>query len=105
MNEETNSSRPVALGVVGALVGAVLGAFLFHLAYRNGLYMLALPGAAIGLSCGFASRIRSVPLGIVCGVVSLLTNLYLAHSIYNTDYNLLHFYTPSSDPAKNMTTK
>ncbi|MCR9294859.1 MAG: hypothetical protein NXI32_19240 [bacterium] len=57
-------------GLVGALIGAAVGGFLFVLAIKQGFYMLALPGAAIGLGCGWLSRIRSIPLGVVCGLLA-----------------------------------
>lgn len=72
-----NQLIPLLRGVAGAIVGAVAGVLLFNLAYSYGIYMLALPGAIIGLACGFASRIRSIPLGVLCGIAALAVGLYV----------------------------
>lgn len=64
-------------GYLGAIAGAVIGYFAFNLLLQQGFYALALPGAAVGLTCGILSRIRSVHLAIVCGVLSLGLCLFL----------------------------
>lgn len=74
---QPSSPMPFLLGIVGAAVGAILGGFLFQLALTQGIYMLALPGAIIGLACGYASRIRSVPLAAICGCIAACLGVYL----------------------------
>lgn len=59
-------------GILGAVAGGVVGTLLFSLLIRQGLYAIAMPGALIGLGCGFASRTKSWALGIVCAVASLI---------------------------------
>ena len=58
-------------GYAGAIAGAAFGYFVFGVLLRQGFYALALPGATIGLLCGFLSGIKSVHLAIVCGLLSL----------------------------------
>ncbi len=64
-------------GLVGALVGGAVGYFLFAWMLKQGYYALALPGALVGLACGYASGIRSVPLAAICGVLTLPLLLFL----------------------------
>src|SRR5690349_13779821 len=63
--------RAIAGGVVGAIVGYAIFAWLV----ARGLYALAIPGAALGLGCGLASRRSSLPTGLVCGVLAILLGL------------------------------
>lgn len=63
-------------GIAGAIGGAVLGYFLFGWLLRQGLYAMVLPGAMLGVGCGWLSGIRSRPLGILCGVAALLLGLF-----------------------------
>ncbi|MEM8734156.1 MAG: hypothetical protein AAGG44_08035 [Planctomycetota bacterium] len=77
------SPTPYLLGIGGAVVGTILGGFLFHLALTQGIYMLALPGAIIGLSCGYASRIRSIALAVVCALIAACTGVYLQWAYFD----------------------
>lgn len=65
------------LGIVGGIIGAVLGYFLFDLLLSQGFYAIAIPGAAIGLGCGQMSRMHSIPLGILAAIAALLFGCYL----------------------------
>jgi len=58
--------------LAGAVVGGVLGHYLFMWLLSRGLYAMVLPGAALGLGAGALSKRRSVPLGVVCGVLGLV---------------------------------
>jgi hypothetical protein len=60
------------LGIAGGIVGGALGYFAFFFMARQGLYALVLPGALLGLGCGFLSGIQSKTLGIGCGLAALL---------------------------------
>jgi hypothetical protein len=66
--------RPInwPLGIIGTLAGGVLGYFAFFWMARQGFYALVLPGAALGLGCGFFSRGKSWGLGIVCGIFGVM---------------------------------
>ena len=64
------------LGIAGAIVGGALGYFAFFLLARQGLYALVLPGALLGLGCGFLSGIKSFALGLACGLAALLLGFF-----------------------------
>ena len=64
------------LGLLGALVGGVLGYYLYKLLLSQGFYGLAIPGAALGLGCGTLSGGYSKALGIVCSVLALGLSLF-----------------------------
>jgi len=59
------------LGAVGAVAGGALGYLLFFAIARHGFYAMVLPGALAGLCCGALSGRKSVPLGILCGILGL----------------------------------
>lgn len=65
------------LGFVGGAAGAALGYYLFFLITRQGFYAMVLPGALVGLGCGFLSGMKSNALGIVCGIFALLLGLVI----------------------------
>ncbi len=64
------------LGMAGAVVGGAIGYYVFMFLAERGYLALLLPGAAIGIGCGYMSKTRSVPLGIVCGVLALGFGLF-----------------------------
>ena len=75
-NQSSPSSDPLAMvrGVGGALAGAVIGIVVFTLLVRYvGVYAMAIPGALVGLICGYVSRLRSLVLGIICAVIAAAT--------------------------------
>ena len=63
-------------GLVGAILGGVVGYFLFYFAMQSGFYALALPGALLGLGCGYASRVDSLVLGIICSIAALALGIF-----------------------------
>jgi hypothetical protein len=70
MNEKQFDAVAHLRGVLGLIVGAVAGYFVFHWLVGQGFYALALPGAMMGLACGYASRIRSPLLAVLCGLTA-----------------------------------
>ena len=82
-------------GIAGAVVGGLLGYFLFRWLYANGLYGLMIPGALLGLGAGLAARGKSVPLGVICAVAGLAVGVYSEWSIgrFKQDPSLLFFIT------------
>ena len=64
------------LGIVGGIVGGAIGYFAFSLIVGQGFYAIVLPGALLGLGCGYLSGIRSNALGVVCGLVALLLGFF-----------------------------
>ncbi len=55
-------------GILGMAVGAVAGYFVFEWLVEQGFYALVVPGAMLGLGCGYASGIRSPWLAVVGGI-------------------------------------
>ena len=68
---DSNFAKEIPLGVFGALLGAVAGFFVFQYLTRRGLYFLVLPGAAVGLGCGFAARSRSFVLALIAVAIAI----------------------------------
>ncbi len=65
------------LGIAGAGIGAIIGFMLFFVMTKQGLYALALPGAAVGLTCGWLSGGRSTLLGLICCVIAAALGLVI----------------------------
>lgn len=59
-------------GLLGMVVGGVAGFFLFQWLVRQGFYGLAIPGAVMGLACGYLSRVHSPVLAAACGIGATL---------------------------------
>ena len=70
---DSNLAKEMPLGIFGALLGAVVGFFVFQFLARRGLYFIVLPGALVGLGCGFAARSRLLVLGIIAVAVAIPT--------------------------------
>src|ERR1041385_3143383 len=73
MNDKT---RNLAMGLLGAVVGAVLGYFGFTWAAHQGLYALMLPGGLIGLGGGLLVKDRSVLRATLCGALAVCVGLF-----------------------------
>lgn len=58
------------------IVGGVAGYFVFVWLVSQGFYALVLPGAMLGLACGYASKIRSPWLAAVGGVGATLLLIF-----------------------------
>ena len=70
-------------GLVGAVLGGIVGYGVLWLVWRYlGLFMMALPGAAVGLGCGWATRRRSWPMAIVCALGGALMALLVEWSFF-----------------------
>jgi len=73
----------LALALVGAVIGGVLGYFAFYWLVSNmGLAFVALPGAAVGFGRIAATRTRSVIVAAMCGVGAIGLGLYIANEFY-----------------------
>jgi hypothetical protein len=64
------------LAITGALVGGVVGQFVFELLLGQGFYVLALPGAFVGWGASFSSRRRNVRVGVFSAVCALIVSIY-----------------------------
>ncbi len=63
-------------GIAGAVIGGLAGYYAFFWIARQGFYGMILPGALLGLGCGYVSKGRSVPLGVLCSVAALFLGLF-----------------------------
>ncbi len=67
-------SKDNILVLAAALIGGVLGHFIFFWVARQGFYGLILPGAGAGIVAGFfTAKSKWVP--VACGVFALLLGL------------------------------
>lgn len=69
--DRQNSKLQYPLGIVGGLVGAVVGFFLFEFFLSMGLHFMVLAGAMVGLGCGFAARGRSIGLSFIALAIAI----------------------------------
>lgn len=65
-----------ARGLLGLLVGAAAGFFLFQWLVSQGFYGLAIIGAVIGWACSYASRVHSLVLAIACGISAAVLSVF-----------------------------
>ena len=66
----------VILPIVGGLIGATIGYYLFFWISRQGFYAMIAPGALMGLGCGLLARERSIARGLICGAAALIFGFY-----------------------------
>jgi hypothetical protein len=64
------------LGVVGAVIGGVLGFYIFRWLFGQGFYGLMIPGALLGLGCSLLAQHPSTARGLICGAAALCLGLY-----------------------------
>ena len=69
--EQRDSILAMLRGLAGGVAGGVAGYFVFIWLAGQGFYALTLPGALLGLGCGWASRRKSIVLGVLCAVMGL----------------------------------
>ncbi len=68
---QPNDLIVILKGLVGAILGGVIGYFLFVKLSEMGLYAFVLPGALIGIGCGWLAKSRSVILMVVCFLLAI----------------------------------
>jgi len=66
----------VVLPIIGGIIGATVGYFLFFWITRQGFYAMIAPGALLGLGCGLLARTRSMVRGVICGIVAFLFGVF-----------------------------
>ena len=89
------SPAPLALGFIGAAVGAALGYAAFFWAARQGFYAIVLPPALLGLGAGLGARRRSRFIACVAAVAGLALGLFVEwkFSPFVVDQSLAYFVT------------
>jgi len=86
-------------GIVGAIVGSAVGYFAFFVLARQGFYAMVLPGALLGLGCGFLSGFQSNALGTICGLLAVLLGLFTEWRFapFTDDGSFAYFSTHAHD--------
>ena len=97
MDSKTFGTSPGAsfsLGLLGAVLGGTVGHFVFGWLYHQGFMAAALPGALLGIGCGFLVKHRLLSLAIFCGILGLgldfFSTWYFAYKNYELGYFLTH---------------
>ncbi len=67
--------RGVVIGLASAIVGGVLGCFLFLWIARQGFYALMLPGGLAGVAGGLFVKSRSIPRGVLVAIVAFIASV------------------------------
>ena len=99
---ESNDNLPVkiVLGFVGGIVGGVVAFFIFRALQGIGLYALVLPGAFVGLGCGFAARHGSVIfswIALVIGVIATLLTEWATDRFVHDNGDLYSLWEYTAD--------
>jgi hypothetical protein len=79
------------LGLIGAVVGGVVGYYIFRWLLNHGYYGLIIPGAFVGLGCSLLARHPSIPRGVICGIAALALSLFADWNVTITDDSFLDF--------------
>ena len=98
------TSAHVVRAILGGAVGAIVGYAIFAWLVGQGFYALAIPGAALGLGCGFATRRSSLPTGFVCGVLAVLLGLVAEWRFFPfLKDDTFHYFVSHSHELKPLT--
>ena len=73
---QTQRITSFALGAIGALIGSVIGYYIFLWIAGQGFYGLAIPGAFVGVGAGICIRHRSWIFAGGCGVWGALVGIF-----------------------------
>lgn len=76
MDEQKFDVLAHARGLLGMAIGGTAGFFLFQWLVSQNFYALAMPGALMGLACGYASRIYSPALAVVSGICAACLTVF-----------------------------
>lgn len=88
-----NTTKTLALGLLGAALGGTAGYFLFGWLLQQGFYALLLPPASVGFGAGLAARQRCIPLAAVSAVLGLALGVFTQWRFapFTTDESLGYF--------------
>lgn len=86
------------IGVIGAILGAIAGYYVFYWLASQGFYAIALPGVFIGLLsrfCRFTYRKNIVAVNLFCAIFSIFVGLYIEWKFFPfvKDNSLYYFAT------------
>lgn len=97
MNNTVRQPR-FLLGIVGAVVGGVIGYYVFQWIIQQGFYALIIPPALLGVAAGYGVGRRSQLFAVACGVAGFGLALFTEWKFFpfRADgsflYFLSHFY-------------
>ncbi|MDX1944440.1 MAG: hypothetical protein SFU86_03465 [Pirellulaceae bacterium] len=81
-------------GVGGAVLGAVLGYFVFRWLRSQGMLGDMLPGFAIGMLGGYLARGKSQILAVFCAILAVVATLFTEwHVQYSEKHTFVDFLT------------
>jgi Ni/Fe-hydrogenase subunit HybB-like protein len=94
-----NRTAKLALGLLAAFAGGLVGHFAFLWIARQGFYALALPGALAGLGCGLVSKQNCFPVAFACGGWALALGIFSEWRFapFTKDAGLGYFLTHLQD--------
>jgi hypothetical protein len=81
--------------LAGCALGGLVGYALFAWILSRGMYAMVLPGAAVGIGCGLASKQYSVAQAALCGLLAIALGLFTEWRFFPfiKDDSLLYFLT------------
>lgn len=87
-------SKNNLLVLISAVLGGLLGHFIFFWVADQGFYGLILPGAAVGIGAGFV-KTRSKSLALVCGLLALTAGILTEwrYAPFIKDRSIIYFLT------------
>lgn len=88
------------LALLGAVVGGILGYFVFVWLVQQGLYAMVVPGGLVGIVAGLA-RPTHFATAIICGVLALIVSLFTEWQVFPfaADESLSFFLSHLFDKA------
>jgi hypothetical protein len=82
---------PGVLSLIGAVLGGVLGHYLFRWIAAQGPIAPVVPGAFVGLGCAALSRRSSMLRGVLCGIAGLGMGLFSRWTVDGHDVGFKDF--------------
>lgn len=76
-----------ALGLAGAVAGAILGVLAARWISTQGFYAPIVPGGFVGLACGLLARHRSTRRGLACAVIALAAGIVAEYAVFTFAWN------------------
>lgn len=74
--EHSPDALSIVRGLAGAVLGGLLGYFVFFWIARQGFYALILPGTVLGLGFGLACRRKYIAAAVACGLAALALGIF-----------------------------
>lgn len=78
------------LGIVGAVIGGIVGFFIFKWVARQGFYA-PIPGAFVGIGFGLAARRYHPMFGIISAILGLIAGLVAEWMTFRSEASLPDF--------------